>query len=439
MINIGKYKIKEKYILIIAFIIVFIIRILYVLLFKDPEFIYKGDNLQYLRFAENILDQGLFAPDLVRQGIYFGILGPGYSLIISGCLYLFGHNYIPIFILNALFSSLVILILYWLTKEITDNNKLALFILVWGMYYINYFRYTPFLLKESLVYLLLPLTILLLISEIKNHKKISWNIILLTITYTYLIHTDERYFFYFPFIIIFFFFFYKINYRLFIKKQMIFTVGVLLIMTPWLIRNYAVYDQVVILTERTTKITSIFWGGDLTKTFKKDTGSTTENVVSLQDLPNKNSLQNNHELALKDHSNTEKRAEGKPYKFGPKEKYLKAMINFWRPTYFKTIYINDGLREQHWSIFHNLTSILFYGIFLPFYLAGILYLIIRNRNILLLFIASIPIIHMLIHVGLVHVLERYRSPVDCFVVIIAVYFLQIIISRIKPKLAVKKQ
>lgn len=411
---------KVDKLLIISVIVTFILRMLYIVLCSDEEFLSKGDNLQYLTFADQILNQGFFVTNInVKTEIAgnWGILGPGYPLLISVFLIGFGHNYFPIFVLNALLTSLVPIILFFLTKEILKKTSLSFAILIWGIFYINYFKYTPYLLKESLVYFLLPLTILLLIKELKSKIIITWNLGFSVICYIYLIHTDERYFFYFPFLIILFFFFYKINLKLFLRKQLLFGFGVILLMTPWLIRNYLTYGQIVILTERTTKVTSLFWGKDLTINYKNKASQAFIN----RNL--KDSTVNEYYINLsKEIQNKTTKSKG-PYKFNSLEKYLKATIHYWKPTYFKTSFINDGFRKQKWSISHNLASIIFYGVFLPFYFLGTIYLLVKRNNIIALFIAILPIIQMIIHVALVHVLERYRNPVDCFVVIIALYFL----------------
>lgn len=417
----------ERVQLLIAFVFSFVLRVIYLIHFNDPNFINQGDNLQYYTFAKEILNQGIWVKDTSVGSSLAGnwaMLGPGYPLLISCCLFLFGSNFFSVFILNALLTSTAIIVLYYLTKEIINDNKAAIIILVWGIFYVNFYKYTPFLLKESLVLLLLPTAILFLIKEIKNDKNFSINILWFLLTYGYLIHSDERYFFYFPFIILFFVFKYKNNFRLYIVKQFIILLGVVFLMIPWTIRNYSVYGQVVILTERTTKVTALFWGKDLSKqTNSKVLIGKIEDINSYVD-----SIKNGIIPLALDSTTVETIKWGitnnlVPHKFDSKEKYCNAVINFWKPTYFNPTYINDGFRKQQWSLGHNLLSLLFYGIFLPFYFIALLYILIKKEDLVLYVIATIPIIQMIIHVGLVHVLERYRNPIDCFVVIIALWFL----------------
>ncbi len=417
----------ERVQLILAFVFSFVLRVIYLIHFSNPNFINQGDNLQYYTFAKEILNQGIWVTDTSVNNALAGnwaMLGPGYPLLISCCFFLFGSNFFPVFILNALLTSTAIIVLYYLTKEIINDNKATFLILVWGIFYINFFKYTPFLLKESLVFLLLPTSILFLIREIKNDKKVSLNILWFILTYAYLIHSDERYFFYLPFLVLFFVFKYRNNFRLYLVKQIIILLGVAFLMIPWTIRNYTVYGQVVILTERTTKVTALFWGKDLSKqTNSKVLIGKIEDINSYVD-----SIKNGIIPKALDSTTVETIKWGisnnlVPYKFDTKEKYYKAAINFWKPAYFRPAYINDGFRKQQWSLGHNLLSLIFYGIFLPFYFMALLYIIIKKKDLVLYVIAAIPLIQMIIHVGLVHVLERYRNPVDCFVVIIALWFL----------------
>lgn len=421
----------------LLFIIALTLRLFYIVLFSDSGFLNEGDNMQYLVFAEEIINQGVFVTDIdVKNDIVAGslrILGPGYPLIIAAFISLFGSNFFPIFLFNAILTSLTVVVLYFLTTALTKNRTAALFVSFWGIINFSYFKYTPFLLKESLVYFLFPLTLLLLIKEVKN-KSISKYIILAILSFSYLIHSDERYFVYFPFFAVLFFFGNRISSQIIYKRLLIWFVGVLILMAPWLYRNYLVYDQLVILTERTTKITSLITGRDLTNDYYSISQNTNIDYAAVVD-----SVKNNQTPTSVDKKKVKLiewaiDKDLNPHLFEPTEKYLRAAINFWRPTYFKPSLINDGFRPQHWSLSHNLISLGSYGIFLPFYFIGLIALIFQNRKKqLLLFVSLIPIIHMMIHVGLVHVLERYRSPIDFIVILIAVHFISVFINKYKGK------
>ena len=89
------------------------------------------------------MNQGITVEDIgVKKDIagWWNIIGPGYPLIIAASLLIFGQVYFPLFLLNALFTSLTIIVLYKLVIEITKNRLIAFFILIWGLFYINYYK-----------------------------------------------------------------------------------------------------------------------------------------------------------------------------------------------------------------------------------------------------------------------------------------------------------
>lgn len=83
-----------------------------------------------------------------------------------------------------------------------------------------------------------------------------------------------------------------------------------------------------------------------------------------------------------------------PRLYGKWERKARAFINFWQPMYIQPTFIVHGYRPMHWSTTHNITSLLFYGIFLPFYIIG-LFILYRKKLYMPLFIGAIPVIHSL--------------------------------------------
>jgi hypothetical protein len=188
---------------------------------------------------------------------------------------------------------------------------------------------------------------------------------------------------------------------------MIWACLVILFLIPWGIRNYKVYNQVVILSPRTTAFTSKIWGKDISQMNfqnknREKSISSNERILDYQDG-----------LSIeKEISSSEKKGIGL---------YLKTFINVWKPTYFKTKYVQyswwPDARPQKWSTKHNLVSITFYGLFLPFYLIGLVLIIIK-LDIIRLFLGIIPIIHSLLHTLMITPEERYRYPIVFIIVMI---------------------
>ena len=199
-----------------------------------------------------------------------------------------------------------------------------------------------------------------------------------------------------------------------IKPVLIWSGIIILLNIPWVIRNYKVYDQLVVISPRTTAITSYFWG---------------EKVTHLNFSSYENARDRNKEKFSERSATFEKSYSDAPRSFTRAGVKVRAFINFWQPAYFKPQYITYGFRPQKWSLQHNIASILFYGMFLPFYLAGLV-IFFRKKYALGLFIAMIPLIHSLLHMYLVSPLERYRSPISFIVVVIGFWNLNLIFEGV---------
>ena len=86
--------------------------------------------------------------------------------------------------------------MYALGKHIF-NSSVGYLISIWAMFYTDYFRFNIQLLKEPTVYLFLPLTILLMVLSVKNRERILY-VVMSSVTFSILIHTDERFLFFTP-------------------------------------------------------------------------------------------------------------------------------------------------------------------------------------------------------------------------------------------------
>jgi len=257
------------------------------------------------------------------------------------------------------------------------------------------------ILKEPLIMLLIPLIVLCLLNAYKRIKPML-NIIFSSIFFSILIHTDERFFVYLPVIITIIIIIFQEKKEK-IKLSLLWLVILIVSMIPWTIRNYNQHQELVILTPRTTAITSKLWGHNLTRLHFSDEGFISNVDYKIED-----------EYLLNNNI--------KPRLYGKYERYLKAFIHYWKPTYFKVTYIQYGFRPVKWSLNHNLNSLLFYGIFLPFYIVGLILSFIK-KNWKILSIAIIPFFHSLLHTFLVWPLERYRLPMDFIVVLVALWFI----------------
>jgi len=412
-------KTNEKNAILILVAITFIFRIIIALIsFSEDDINSWADSKEYLWFAQQFVN-GNFNPhwEVENHGLE---VAPFVPSLIAIFILLFDSPYWPFFLYNCLMTSIVVYVLYLLGKNIF-NTYVGYLIAIWGMFYTDYFRFNIQLLKEPTVYLLLPLTLLLIILSIKYRERIIY-VIMSSITFSVLIHTDERYLFVAPLFLILFIIIKNISLIKRIKSSLLWLISCTILALPMIIRNYIVYDEIVLISPQTIQITNKFWKSNI----KYYSLSLKDQVIHKQMLHEDKTLdpafyeENFYKFrfneAIKD-------KDGKlPYKYGHYEKYFMAFIHYWQPVYFSSSYLFDGFRYQKWSIRHNISSLLFYGIFLPFYFLGIA-MVIRNKNNFGIFIASIPIIHCAMHVYVTLALERYRSPINFCIVLIAIAYL----------------
>ena len=416
---IDKIHSNEKIAILLLVAITFIFRIIIALIsFSEDDINSWADSREYLWFAQQFVN-GNFNPhwEVENHGLE---VAPFVPSLIAIFILLFDSPYWPFFLYNCLMTSIVVYVLYLLGKNIF-NKYVGYLIAIWGMLYTDYFRFNIQLLKEPTVYLLLPLTVLLIILSIKYRERIIY-VIMSSITFSFLIHTDERYLFITPLFLILFIIIKNISIIKRIKSSLLWLISCTILALPMIIRNYIVYDEIVLISPQTIQITNKFWKSNI----NYYSLSLKDQVIHKQMLHEDKTLdpafyeENFYKFrfneAIKDKN-------GKPpYRYGQYEKYLMAFIHYWQPVYFSSSYLFDGFRYQKWSIRHNISSLLFYGIFLPFYFLGIA-LVIRNKNNFGIFIALIPIAHCAMHVYVTLALERYRSPINFCIVLIALAYL----------------
>ena len=421
------YKISDQiknifYILIFIALIIRlgIIIVTYINLDKSPQ----GDELDYISYANNIIAQGVVVPDISLLRGNAHLIGPGFPLVLATLFRIFGENYFPVFLLNALLSTAVVGLIFFIGRDVF-NEKIAIFATGWASFYVLFIKYIPSILKETIILFLFLWFIYSFIKETKRNR-ISWMSLYPTFIYAYLIHVDERYFSYLPIILIFYILLDRISFNNGMKKAILFFVIVSLLMIPWLIRNYVVYgDRVVILTERTARFTDKYFGYDQLLSFYgqkqlkyskfKWDESLIDDILAGKEVSG---------LKGKRYRSLKKGIEAGfiPYKFNTTEKRISNFKELYRPIRLHPGYIDTGFRfvEGAWSIKHNLSVGLSYGLLLPFFLYGGL-MIIKYKQKYGLFFICIIIVHTLIHVIYFTGKERYRIPIDTLIILIAFY------------------
>ena len=388
---------KENTRLIISiFCIAFIVRVLFFLImpqFFDRMFHFWDDWI-YLEYAKNILNQGLWVPDISKLDVNIDgnqynadVVGPGYPLVVSIIILLFGDDLKIIMFLNVIFSSLTCIVIYYLGKEVF-YKQIGIFSSFWSIIYVYFMVYMPRVLKENMLQLLIPLVILLMIYEIKK-EKLNMISIFFPLAFTYLIHSDERYLIFLPLILFTMIACDNVHRIKGLKKFTVFFAAVIILSIPWAIRNYVVYNKLVILTTRVESVRKPFFDRVL----------------------NSNAVSGNSD------NNSKK-------KFGNKSGYfyekLQRLSIYWAPMVLRESKFN-GYVMLAGSLKYNLGGMLTFGILLPFFIVGSILTIKKNKlGLFLILFISIQSV-LTIGIGLINPWPRYRYPIDSLVIIIAFY------------------
>jgi len=396
---------NEKRLLILVTFVAFILRLTFTLI---AYFNQGVTHTEYIYWGQQFAEGHWIEPREWTSGM---IVAPFLPVMVTLCTKLFSDFAVPLYVYNALITSLVVPVLYFIAKELF-NKGTALMISLWGVFFPEFFKYSPYILKESTVFFLLPLIILLLLKNIREPQKKRYTIYA-AISFTILIHTDERFIFYLPFFALIFFFIKPLNFKTLLKSWTLWFGIIIILSIPWGIRNYKVYDQIVLLSPRTTAFTSYLWGKKITHLEY----NSYEDVLA----------RNKQRYGQRFEEYYKQKAGIAPSDYSKAEVKIKAFINFWQPAYFKPTFITYGYRFQKWSVAHNLASILFYGIFLPFYILGFI-LLVKKKKFVGIFLASIPVIHSLLHAYMVSPLERYRSPVTFIIILTSIWAILEILS-----------
>jgi len=422
----------EKQLIWSLFLISLIIRITFaVVSYQSSGTSNFDDDWVYDSIAREMLKQGIWLSDISNFDWRQVAIGPVFPFIIYICYKLFGTNYFIPMIANAVASASLTIVIYYIAT-IVFNKKIALFSSIWSLFYVYYIRWVPSLLKENWVQLFFALSILFLF-QVLISKDFLIYLILLSLLFTLLIHTDERYLMFAP--ILFFgilflnrYFNESLSFYSGFKKSLIFAFLVCLFSLPWFIRNYSVYHKPVLLTQRTSFVLDRILGYPSSYNYPQEievSDATIDSVIKGYEIYDK-TLEKEFKRVMK--------YGIYPRRFTFGEKVLSSFKEFWIAFRFKPSFTIEGFRAQEpWSLKHNISVIITYGILLPFMLIGF-FQGLKKRNKFLLFLFVLVCFQTFIHLFIVLSNYRYRTPIDFIIIIVAFYGFFEIRSIIKGRL-----
>lgn len=421
---------SENRIALVLFIFAFFLRVAYSLFAYDNNVMASfSDDNAYKHFGEQVVKQGFFVPDLNALGSYAGVVGPGIGWITGLVFLVFGADWLPLFIVNSLTGAFSCIILYFIGKDLY-NRKIAILSAIYLSIYFPIIRFIPTAGKEVWMTFLFLATVLLFLKIVKE-KKISLKLVFLGFIFVFLIHLDERFLFYAPVLFFGLIFSGERNIHLRYKKAGLFSLFVILLMIPWLIRNYYVYDRIVLISVRTNPFTEKILGYESKKLYDDDYSSLSYISAGRIDSV-KSGLVNTFENGELIHPNQIKAMQkGRiPHPFTKGETMWASFKGFWRPFILNDgMYYHNGYRFVSWSFKHNLTVIIFFSWLLLFIPFG-LWVLFKTNKIGFITIVSIIIIYTIIHVVFVPFTdERYRIPIEPYLILTAIAGMQLILNK----------
>lgn len=403
------------------------------LLVKMRGVLIKADAGDYIQFAEYIIEQGFWVLDIEGLNAHSG---PGYPLLLAVNFWISGGGtFWAALVLNTLFSALAVLMVYRIAR-ILIPERWAFLPTMWYLIYIPQLWQVQFLGKESLVFGLFTTSIYCLLEMYRSTEwKYKYWIGFIT-SYTYLIHSDERYFFYFPFILLFFLTI-PINLMGSLKRIGLIGAPIIILMIPWTIRNTIVYERPIILTERVARITDKIFG------YTTPPNKHREEKISLSTDDGKKKYEAAADSIKRGFVVHDPRYEKKiirslekgiedgcfPIANSKWEERISYAFEFWRPFRIKSAFYGHGFRYmEKWSFDRIVFSFLQYFFLLPFVLVG-LFLSMQKRNNVVLGLYGIVVIHFFIHTMLAHAIIRYRYPIDPILIIVAFWSIYVLYSQ----------
>ncbi len=421
---------KNSHLLVALIVLILTLKIAAVLFVLDIDKL--SDSLQdcqtYMRHARAYLGDD---SQTLRYDLFF--VGPVVIWLFSFYLLVFNGNWTLIFLLNAILTVFLSVLIAWFCNILFKNRFITIAAFLWSSIYIIFLRTIPTGGKDLWITVLLFSVVLIFARLFVEKPKIKL-IIYSVIIYAVLIHLDERYIALLPVFFTAFFLLPNIRFQEKLKYSIIFSITVFLLMVPWTIRNFYEYGKIVIVSERTSHIVDRVLGqydedAWYFEEFFLDSKNLSEEDIEMVIAGRKTYFDSGK--IIRDVQIEAMKKGHIPYQYNTFEKYYTRFINYWRAFDFKGYYSLNGWSYNRWSLRHNLAIILSYGVLLPFFIYGFLHFFTKNRN-LTVFMFLLVFTHVLIHVLFIpYTRYRYRTPIDPITISFAWYGIYTVFHRLK--------
>ena len=368
----------RKRLLFAVFLLALFIRVIVVVFVSgDNPVPSGGDAVSYDAYAREIV-----AGDWLGKPVSYREVG--YPFFLSLVYRVAGDRPLAGCMANALLGALVCVLVFLLAERIFGITVAAASSLAIAFNAQLVFLGAQ-LLREALVTLLLLCFSIVLLWAMRrpSWKRLGTAALLLVV----LVHTDARFLFHLPFVAAY----------LVVavggilrgaRSAAVFLLVFLVGMIPWQVHNLAVYDAFVLVNTR-TMVKPVPW------------------------------LEGSSEAARRHTPEPHVRKEGSRVLTGAR-RVLYDITEFSRVFRFRgEVRNNSTAWEAPWSAFHNWSSILTYGVFLPFFFIAAW--VVGRRRMWEAAVLLVPIVaHTILHM-IKWGRERYRAPIEPMIVILAAY------------------
>jgi hypothetical protein len=334
----------------------------------------------------------------------------------------FGKNYLGLYIVTAIGSSLITFLTYK-TARLFLNKRVSILAGLWSLIYLFYFYYVSSPGKDIWMAFCLIFLMHLLIKMFVKGEFTYKNYIIFIVLYVISFHIDERYIVFGPFILLFILYNESFAFKKFrIKKSLLFTILVLILMIPWSIRHYQKHDKIIILTPRTEPYTDQIFGYEPKDEYFSDDFTEIKGRYYIHDYQidsvingTKTKTDGGYEISDRQ---IEAMREGKrPAPLTGIDAFGSRIRTMLEPFQLEGRFERTGYYYYEKSLRHNIATFLFYGIIFLFSLPGFYFLYRQNKTIFYLFIGTI-LIYVLLHALLIPYTNwRYRLPLDALFII----------------------
>lgn len=376
------------------------------------------------RVARSIANGDGFSSPFEPGNLPTAWVAPAYPYILAFVFKVFGiYSQVSAFIillLNSLFSSLTCVFIYYIAKIIINPKVGLLSSIIFAVYPPAIWHSINTIWNTTLSTLLIAILILLVINTVKKHNYF-WSFLcgfLMAITAL----TTPVIVAFYPF---YFFWLYSkrnvSNAKIFINIAVI-AISFLITMSPWLIRNYVVFDKFIFVKSTLGFELRLGNNPNATGTFTMKEGAALHPSLSKQEMV---LFKVYKEIGYVKYSSKKARN----FIFSNPQKVLLLTVKR-----FYLFWFGDLLNENNWlGNIKNIEKLsvlkgIFYILPIPFLLFGIT-MAWKNHidiSILLYLLLSYPLIYYFVHIA-----NRYRHPIEPFAVIIGAYGMTALYEKLK--------